>query len=608
LRRIGVFLGALTWLVSSLVAAGAQAAPLSAPVVASQPVAAAGTDGFGQCQPNGRYATNRSESTLAVDPQNASHLVGLSKFFFSSPYNGLLTDWSQVYLFHLGSYTSWDGGTSWSNGLLPGYDCVSGPAAGLPGWQATTDPNVAFGYDAATGQEDVYSSVLAYNNDNSANALYVSKASPNSPWQTPVLVAQYTSPHGLGRVYDKEWIAADPNPPCGATPVAGCSPYSGNVYVAWTEFTYTTGTVYFSRSTDGGRTFSPPVQVSNAGTGPFATYAYLSVAPGGTLYLEYTSYATQFGGSGQAYVLVSTDGGKTFSKPLPGPTFNTMPYGVSLGPDNPTNWGYTLPNTTFRDGIPDDFTASQAHPGTLWLVAEQWDAQNGSGTPSTGVGNYDVAVYRSTDGGQSWQDLGFANDPATVGDTTDQFQPEVATDSQGHVAVAFYDRRNDCPTRQPAPGYYTSPGAHDYCIQTAVQWYDDATGAKVGSNILLGPSWDPQEPANGPAPYVPAGQSPPAGYVSDIPHSVFDPCDNTVGGLYYPRCVTFIGDYFGLAVANGTAYVLNVSTFPNVQPGQTVGAWSQASTSGLSPSAIDAPANDFYQQQVLQRVAWPNSP
>ncbi len=72
------------------------ATPTLAQVVVSSPVPGNGTDGNEQCA-SGTYATNRSESNIAVDPNNTSHMLGLSKFFFSSP-SSSGTDWSSVYL------------------------------------------------------------------------------------------------------------------------------------------------------------------------------------------------------------------------------------------------------------------------------------------------------------------------------------------------------------------------------------------------------------------------------------------------------------------------------------------------------------------------------
>jgi hypothetical protein len=75
---------------------------LAQSLVVSSPVPGNGTNGREMCAA-GTYATNRSESTIGVDPTNPSHLLGLSKFFFNSPATGG-TDWSTVYRFQLGSY------------------------------------------------------------------------------------------------------------------------------------------------------------------------------------------------------------------------------------------------------------------------------------------------------------------------------------------------------------------------------------------------------------------------------------------------------------------------------------------------------------------------
>jgi hypothetical protein len=380
--------------------------------------------------------------------------------------------------------------------------------------------------------------------------------------------------------------------------------------VSFTIFGTNTAGIFFSRSTDGGRTFSPARLVSQA-TGENNTYSYLDVDPQGALYLEYDAYGNQTIGFGTAYVLVSKDGGVTFGAPVPILSIHAIPVSAAVG----LGGGALLPNTTFRDGIFDFFAASRTRPGYLYVAAQQWDAQNGTGTPTSGKGDYDIVVYRSTDAGKTWQNLGFANDPITVGDATDQFQPTVSTDSSGHVAVSFFDRRNACPTTQPAPNYYTRPGATNYCIQTSLQWYDDATGTKLGGNIILGQSWDPQEPSNGPAPAVPQGSTIPLSYISDIPHSVYDPCYNNATGFYLDYCQTFIGDFFGVAVSNGTAYILNISTYPTFQQTSNVTAWSQANSvvysvspyAGGNASSIQPAANNYYQQALLIVVPGPSA-
>ncbi len=246
---------------------------------------------------------------------------------------------------------------------------------------------------------------------------------------------------------------------------------------------------------------------------------------------------------------------------------------------------------------------SHAHAGHLYIAAEQWD-KSGCTPSSDPSGDYDVAFYSSLDGGQTWSAAACANDPSTQGDATDQFQPSVAADTQGHVAVAWYDRRAACPKHQPtgAAGYYTNLGASNYCIQTGLQWYSDSGSAvsPSGSNQLFGPIWDPQEPANEAAP-TSTTNAWPSGYVSDLPHSVFNPCYDTFFGVFIPVCVTFIGDYFGLAVSGGSADILNVSTFPTFNTSQPVSQWAQPPTTpgAFTAAATYAAANNYYQQQVL---------
>ncbi len=170
------------------------ATPALAQTVVSSPVSGNGTDGNEHCA-SGTYATNRSESIIAVDPTNSKHMLGLSKFFFSSP-SSSGTDWSSVYRFHLGSYD------------------FSGSAA------------------------------LALNFNNLQNEIAVNKRPAGSKdWSSPVVVDQFTSNSGLGQEYDKQWIAAD------------WTGKTGNVYVAFTIFSLVSGQVYFARSTDGGQTW-----------------------------------------------------------------------------------------------------------------------------------------------------------------------------------------------------------------------------------------------------------------------------------------------------------------------------------------------------------------
>lgn len=97
-----------------------------------------------------------------------------------------------------------------------------------------------------------------------------------------------------------------------------------SVYILWQEIVFSGGThggeILFARSTDGGKTFSEPVDLSNsiAGDGKGRlTRRYwhngsldLALESAGTLYAAWTEY------EGALWFSRSTDGGERFSKPL----------------------------------------------------------------------------------------------------------------------------------------------------------------------------------------------------------------------------------------------------------------------------------------------------
>jgi hypothetical protein len=469
-------------------------------VQASSATTAGATDRTGACVNNAGYNNHRSESWIAVDPTNANHLVGMSKFFFDPLF----------YLFHLGAYVSSDGGKSWTNAVVPGFDCQSDPANS---WTDTTDPIVAFD---ASGT--IYSNMLpfSFTYDSAGNqvwnvipndAIFIVKSKDGgNTWKTANQgqpLAIYTS-SGLGVTADKQWLAVDTNPQ---------SPNLGNVYFGWTLFSGFSSEIWFSRSTDAGEHFSAPVMLSTASNdGPFNTYIFLGTAADGTLYITYNSFPSSTFPESDIWVLKSTDGGKTFAGPQKAVSYRVLST-------------LELANTTFRDGISYNFTVNPAN-GHLLLALE---VDSGSGL--------DVQLIESKDGGNSWSAPISVNDLSTVADGTDQFQPTVAVGPDGTVAVAFYDRRLACPTGDLSI-LFADQGRTNFCINTSIQFFSDGPSglAKLGSNIrVTQATWDAQNP----------------GTNSDgLPHP---------GGPN--SSVTFIGDYFGLTLSNQNAFVLFTSNY-----------------------------------------------
>jgi hypothetical protein len=469
-------------------------------VQASSPAFAGATDRTGDCVQNAAYNNHRSESWLAVDPTNPDHLVGTSKFFFDPLF----------YLFHLGSYVSFDGGNSWTNAVISGFDCQSAPNFS---WVDTTDPIHAF--DSA-GR--VFSTLLPFSLTYNSAGNQVWNVIPNSAisvvksndggasWtmgNQGQPLAIYTS-SGLGRTADKQWMTADANP---------SSPFRDSVYVGWTLFSGFSSQIWFSRSTDHGEHFSAPVMLSVANNdGPFNTYIFLGTGPDGALYISYSSFPSNLSPQSDVWLLKSTDGGQTFTGPMLATTFRFVTAAA-------------LPNTTFRDGISYNMTVNPANGHVLLVLEVQTD--NG----------IDVQLTESTDGGKTFSTPIFVNDSTTVRDGTDQFQPTVAASPNGTVAVAFYDRRLACPVGDPNI-LSADQGQTNFCVNASIQFFNDGPAGlqKLGSNVRVTQStWDPQNP----------------GTNSDgLPHP---------GGPN--SSLTFIGDYFGLSLSNQIAFVSFVSTY-----------------------------------------------
>ncbi|MFN2607383.1 MAG: sialidase family protein [Acidimicrobiales bacterium] len=180
--------------------------------------------------------------------------------------------------------------------------------------------------------------------------------------------------------------------------------------------------VVASRSDDGGRTFSPPVQVSDPAR-PRVGAASPVVDSAGRLVVLYEDFRgdrrdfENLDGppADEPFALVvatSPDGGRTFSP------------GVEAEPA-------VVPTARFVVFLPP-FPSLAAGPGGVLYVA--W-SDGRDGDP-------DVLLRRSADGGATWSAPMRVNDDRR-GDGASQSLPRVAVSAAGRVDVAFLDRRRD---------------------------------------------------------------------------------------------------------------------------------------------------------------------
>ncbi|HET9328432.1 MAG TPA: sialidase family protein [Candidatus Eisenbacteria bacterium] len=177
-------------------------------------------------------------------------------------------------------------------------EAIVGPwRANASSWRYVDDPTVAMVRDGHVGVAWV---------DQSQKDIFFEVYEPGgSPVRQPVNVSK--SPHIFS------WLPR----------VAMTSDPPRHVYVLWQEIVFSGGShggeIFFARSTDGGRTFSRPINLSNtpAGDGKgrlSRTYWHngsldLAVAPDGTLHAAWTAY------EGLLWFSRSSDGGRSFSAP-----------------------------------------------------------------------------------------------------------------------------------------------------------------------------------------------------------------------------------------------------------------------------------------------------
>ena len=368
---------------------------------------------------------------------------------------------SANYRFHVGTFESADGGRTW--------DVVQ--PDGVERYSLTSDPVTTF-----DEQGNGYFTILTRG---PTGLDVLKKPAGRVDWASPVTVNRTSTT-------DKQWLVGDQDP-------QSKSPYAGNVYISWTDVAQPSR-ILVARSTDRNVVWSAPVAVTTGdvqGSVP-------AVAPDGTLYVLFGR--SIFAGatiSSTMEVVKSTTGGGKFSPPVVVARITPIPS--------------KLPNGTFRS--PASLPAFTISPKTGTLFAAWADYRNGDS---------DIYLTRSADEGRTWSTAVRVNDDPP-GNGIDQFQPQLAVAPDGHVAVAWHDRRLPCPTQDWIAE--SRRAAENACIDTFLaRSIDDGDHWQPNLRVTTH-SWDPAVHA----PTVSTGTQ-------------------------------FIGDYIGLAATNAFDYALWPST------------------------------------------------
>jgi hypothetical protein len=353
-------------------------------------------------------------------------------------------------------YLSFDGGATWFgsppfpngfNTMVPGFPTdtsAAGLASPLLGLDGAGDPVIRFdrsgnllvagiafnrNFDPGERPLDTVGFVARYQYTPGTPATASTTTSAGSP---PHFTYQGTSIVDRGAIgfavpgvvgftgnfTDKPWMEVDLNSPA-------ASPCSGNVYFADTNFHGAHGSspVVFSRSTDGGATWSSPRTISTGGPqgASHNQGADIAVAPNGTVYVAFEAFSQQ--GLDTINLVKSTDCGSHWTRPVIVNTINA--------PQAP---GVAFRTPTFA------FVATDTTNSNLVYVSYQSLA-----------GDYDIYAQRSTDGGASFGSAVQVNDDPGA---RHQVFPTIEV-SNHTLHAAWYDFRNSTtPTNEALDVYY----------------------------------------------------------------------------------------------------------------------------------------------------------
>ncbi len=321
-------------------------------------------------------AAPQNETAIAVDPNNPQRVVAGMNDYVTRTWTCFLSGvpCSALGDAYSGAYFSNDGGQTWGipsnldgsslGTLIPGVNHLAG---GI--YDAGGDPTVAF-----NSRGEVFYAGLGFDRTAPPNTVTVNKGTFDANgilhWNAPVFINPTTAPSILN---DKEWIAVDANP---------SSPFRDRIYVTWTRFVfnanngaYVQSPIAVAVSSDGGKTFSTPELIT--GNVLYDQGSRPVVAPDGTVYVFWEG-ATRLATLDSIYVTKSTNGGSTWSKPVAVSTLvdiipasgtvfrvNSFPAGAAAPNGNLyVTWSSMMNDAT--GGLCASSTNNSCHSASLW--------------------------------------------------------------------------------------------------------------------------------------------------------------------------------------------------------------------------------------------------
>jgi hypothetical protein len=392
----------------------------------------------------------QAEEMIQINPRNENNIIAGQND-------------SRIGFNHCGYDWSFDGGKNWGDQLPPFWQFVllDGHTA-----DACSDPTGAW-----DSRANAYAGGILFDITSGANAVVVMKSNAgnggafyHSP--TPGPFQEYLdTPVGVvanddGNVFfnDKELMTADSN---------SSSPKRDNVYMTWTRFTADNHSpIYFSQSTDGGATWSTPIEISGSnvsicplGGGPCNDDQGSDpvVGPDGTIYVSFANGNVP--GAGIQQVLsVKCPAALDCSNPASwtsptkvGDMISTHPVGPPSQNGCPNR--QCLPPNGYR--APDETTVTNSvdRHGRVYVT---WADHRNNTNPNCELGaagggsppcDHDIFYAFSTDGGATWSATRDITPRARFGENAQWQSWSEVTKDGSRLWVAYYDRHyGNCET------------------------------------------------------------------------------------------------------------------------------------------------------------------
>jgi hypothetical protein len=478
----------------------------------------------------------QNEPASVIDPRNPRVIVGSSNDYCGVYNDGSDADGAPIPSgpIWLGYYRSENGGGSFQSSLVPGYPGDNTPYAARAQIRTASSGDPVLAWDnqgrlfaGSESSDDPAGTPKTFGDE--WVATYVNPAGPGGAtindgkeFARSVVVAKGSSaPNLLGKFNDKTSIEADRT----------SSSCSGNVYFAFSRFTGSHGnsSIYLSRSTDHGVTFSAPMKLSASirnVQGPD-----IAVTSNGHVYVTFGQGAAN-GQQGDAVdVVKSVDCGATFTTPRELAGIQAM--GLTdvdvagggerdCGDAPPCQSGYTF----FRADTGPRSTADQAAAGEVVHVMYEAIVP-GSEVPtgttfgwagSPGAGGQSAIYYLRYNGATGSVSTPQRVAPEAVGQ---QLFPDLSV-SAGTVHALWWDSRNDVNN-------------------TAATFRQRPVGNDANGNV-------------GPALDVYASTAPATGGAWATPVRISDVTTNPDYEQFADRTVPFAGDYLWIDSQAGTTF------------------------------------------------------